>query len=218
MRSTWHRFLAPLTPGVRLVLAVLTVMYLAAIIGIYSRSYNLYEWLAVSGHAFWGGHVWTIVTYALLPSGIWDFLFNWILILAVGTWLERKWSRAELWTCCLIALLAAGVAKVIVQPSGLRLMAGTTPVVFGLLAAWGRLFPHDSVQLWFLWDMTVREAAILLTVIGFVVMIPCSGPVNAAIMLCGAAAGLLFVWLHTKIVRRRGSRTVVSDRMGRLEL
>jgi membrane associated rhomboid family serine protease len=193
-------------------------MYVAAMVGIWSRTYNLYDWLGVNGRGFWDGHVWTIVTYALLPASIWDFLFNWVMIVAIGAWLERKWSRTELWFCCLLAVLAAGVAKVVIQPSSLGMMVGTTPVVFGLLAAWGRLFSYESVQLWFLWDMTVRQAAILLTVIGFVVMIPCSGPVNAAIMLCGTPAGLLFVWLQTRIIHRRSSQTVASERMGRLEL
>lgn len=218
MKQTWHRFLAPLTSGVRVILAVLTVMYLAAEIGAFSRAYNLYPWLGLSGAGFWKGHVWPVITYALLPASIWDFLFNWILILFLGVWLERVWSRYELWTCCLLAVLAAGLARVIVQPSDIRLMVGTMPVVFGLLAAWGRLFGNERVLMWFMWDMSVRQTAVLMTVIGFVIMLPCAGPVNAGIMLCGTPAGLLYVWLRTKLTHSGSSRTVESERMGRLEL
>ena len=218
MKAVWHRFVGPLTPGVRVVVAVLAIMGMAAIIGVFSRAYNLYAWLGLSGASFWKGRVWTIVTYALLPAGIWDFLFNWIVILFLGVWLERVWSRGELWLCCLISILAAGLAKVIVQPSGQLLMVGTMPVVFGLLAAWGRLFAYEKILFWFIWEMTARQAAILMTVIGFVIMLPCAGLVNASIMLCGAPAGLLYVWLRGKIAHGRASRTVTSERMGRLEL
>jgi membrane associated rhomboid family serine protease len=218
MKATWHRFVGPLTPGVRAIVLVLALTGLAAVIGVSSGAYNLYPWLALSGVDFWKGHVWTIVTYALLPATIWDFLFNWIVILFLGVWLERVWSRHELWLCCLFAVLAAGLAKVMVQPSGQLLMVGTMPVVFGLLAAWGRLFAYEKILFWFIWEMTARQAAILMTVIGFVIMLPCAGLVNAGIMLCGAPAGLLYVWLRGKITHGRASRTVSSERMGRLEL
>ncbi|MBE0540582.1 MAG: rhomboid family intramembrane serine protease [Verrucomicrobia bacterium] len=218
MKSLWHRFVGPLTPGVRVIVAILVLMGLAVIIGGYSRAYDLYPWLSLSGAGFWKGRLWTILTYGLLPAGIWDFLFNWIVILFLGVWLERIWSRGELWLCCLFALLAAGLAKVIIQPSDPLLMVGTMPVVFGLLAAWGRLFAYEKILFWFIWEMTVRQAAILMTVIGFIIMLPCAGVVNAGIMLCGAPAGLLYVWLRGKITHARASRTVTSERMGRLEL
>lgn len=218
MKAAWHRFVGPLTPGVRVIIVVLALIGLPALIGVFFRAYNVYPWLALSGADFWKGHVWSIVTYALLPAGIWDFLFNWIVILFLGVWLERIWSRGELWLCCLIAVLAAGLAKVMIQPSGSILMVGTMPVVFGLLAAWGRLFTYEKILFWFIWEMTVRQAAILMTIIGFIIMLPCSGLVNASIMLCGAPAGLLYVWLRGKITHGRASRTVTSERMGRLEL
>ena len=218
MKAAWHRFVGPLTPGVRVLLVVLALTGGAAMIGGFSRAYDLYPWLALSGAGFWKGHVWTIITYALLPAGIWDLLFNWLVILFLGVWLERVWSRSELWLCCLIAILAAGLAKVIVQPSSPFPMVGTAPVVFGLLAAWGRLFAYEKILFWFVWEMTVRQAAILMTVVGFIIMLPCAGPMNAGIMLCGALAGFLYVWLRGQMTHGRASRTVTSERMGRLEL
>src|SRR5690242_5652422 len=88
MRSTWHRFLAPLTPGVRVLLVILTVAYIAAVTGVFSHAYNLYPWLALSGHDFWRGKVWPIVTYALLPATLFDFLFNWIMVMVMGSAVE----------------------------------------------------------------------------------------------------------------------------------
>jgi membrane associated rhomboid family serine protease len=218
MKAAWHRFVGTLTPGVRVIVAILALMGLAAMIGVFSRVYDLYSGLALSGASFWKGHVWTIVTYALLPAGIWDFLFNWIVILFLGVWLERVWSRSQLWLCCLAAIFAAGLAKVVLQPSGPLGMVGTMPVVFGLLAAWGRLFANEKILFWFIWEMTVSQAAIMMTVIGFVIMLPCAGLVNASIMLCGAPAGLLHVWLCGKITHGLTCQTVTSERMGRLEL
>jgi len=218
MRSTWHRFLAPLTPGVRVLLCLLTICYVVAIAGVFSRSYNLYPSLGLAGPFFWHGKLWTIFTYGLLPATLVDFLFNWVMILVFGSWLERVWSRWQLWLYCGVCAVGAGLVKVLVQPSAPMIMVGTTPVVFGLLAAWGTLFAGERVLFWFLWDMSIRQAAIVMALISFVVMLPCAGPVVAGIMLTGGVAGLVMLAFQSKVLHSRVSRSVVSERMGRLEL
>src|ERR1700690_4298689 len=125
MRAAWHRFMAPLTPGVRALLLVLTISYLVAVAGVFSHAYNLYAPLALSGPEFWKGKVWQIVTYSLLPAGLFDFLFNWIMVLFLGACLEKLWSRRQLWAYCLIPAIGAAVAKVLIEPSSPRLMVGT---------------------------------------------------------------------------------------------
>lgn len=218
MRTTWHRFLAPLTPGVRAMLLLLTIAYVAAMAGLFSHAYNLYAWLALNGPDFWKGKVWPIATYILLPATLLDFLFNWLMVLVFGSWLERVWSRRQLWLYCLVCALGAGFVKVVVQPFSPLGMVGTTPVVFGLLAAWGKLFAQEKILFWFIWEMTIRQAAIVLAGISFLLMLPCAGPVFATIMLCGGFAGLMFLWVQSKILHGRASQHVVSERMGRLEL
>src|SRR5215831_1524088 len=157
MKSTWRRFMAPLTPGSRMLLFALTIAYVVAVFGIFSHTYDLYPVLAVAGPGFWQGKIWTVVTYALLPATLVDFLFNWIMIMVLGSWLERVWSRWQLWAFCLFSALGAGVAKVVLEPTNPVLMVGTSPVVFGLLAAWGYLFAYERIMFWFLWDMTIRQ-------------------------------------------------------------
>lgn len=220
MKHAWRSFLAPLTPGVRIILCVLTAMYALALGGYYSGAFDLYRWLGLTGPGFWSGRVWTLVTYALVPGGIMDFVFNSIFILFLGAYLERVWSRRQLWFACLVSIVGAGVAKVLVQPSSPAMMVGTAPVVFGLLAAWGWLFAFERVLFWFIWEMSVRLAAVLMALISFIAMVfcPCVGPVNAAIMLCGGVAAMVHLWLHQRLLRARPSRTVTNERMGRLEL
>lgn len=218
MKSTWHRFLAPLTPGVRVLLCLLTVCYLVALGGVFSHAYNIYPLLGLAGPMFWHGKLWTILTYGLLPAGPLDFVFNWVMILVFGSWLERVWSRWQLWLYCGVCTVGAGLVKVFVQPSSLSLMVGTTPVVFGLLAAWGILFAGERVLFWFLWEMSIRQAAVVMALISFIVMLPCAGPVVAGIMLCGGVAGLLMLAFQSRVLHSQASRSVVSERMERLEL
>src|ERR1035441_4650952 len=170
MRSIWHRFLQSLTPGVRATLFVLAAAYLAEVIGFWSSAYNLSAWLALSGPSFWHGRVWSVITFVLVPAGILDLLFNGLMIACLGPLIERAWSRGELWSYCLITATGAGLVKVALQPSNPALLTGAGPVVFGLLAAWARLYGQEEVRLGLIWQTTVRRAALLLAAISFVML------------------------------------------------
>jgi membrane associated rhomboid family serine protease len=218
MKNAWRRFLGPVTPGARGLLLMLTVAYVVAVAGIFSHTYNVYPCLALNGPGFWKGKIWLIATYVLLPSGLLDFIFNWFMILVLGTLLERVWSRGQFWLYCLVCVIGAGIVKVIVQPSAHVAMVGTIPIVFGLLVAWGRLFANERILFWFHWEMSARQAAIIIAAAGYIVLLPCSGPITATIMLCGGLAGWLFLCAQSKILHHNASRPVISERMGRLEL
>jgi len=218
MKHLWHRFLASLTPGVRTLLCLLSVVYLAAVIGKFSHAYDLHRWLAVSGPNFWHGQVWELITYPLLPAAVLDFVFNSLMIVLLGGLIERAWSRSEFWTYCAVTAAGAGLAKVILQFSNPFPMAGMAPVVLGLLAAWGFLLGHEKVPFMFFGEMTVRQMALLAGAISFVTTLFSAGLTNAIIMLAGGLTGLLYLWLRSKTLMTRESRVVHSERINRLEL
>jgi membrane associated rhomboid family serine protease len=218
MRSIWHRFLQSLTPGIRTVLGVLAVVYLVEAMGRWSSAYDLSTWLVLKGPAFWKGRVWLVVTFVLLPAGIMDFLFNGMQIACLGPLIERAWSRAELWSYCLITAAGAGLVKVALQPSSHVLLTGTGPVVFGLLAAWARLYGGEEIRLGLIWQTTVRQAALLLAAITFLMVVASGGLVNAVLTLSGGLVGWLYLSLRWKVNLARHSRPVTSERMSRLEL
>jgi membrane associated rhomboid family serine protease len=218
MKRIWHRFLALLTPGVRILLCILSAVYLAAIIGKFSHTYDLYRWLALSGTNFWHGQIWQIVTHPLLPLSFFDFAFNGLMIILLGGLLERIWSRSELGVYCVIAAAGAGLARVILQFSSPAPMVGAGPLVFGLLAAWGFLFGHEKISLWPFGEMAVRQLALLIGVISLVIMCFSAGLINAVIVLVGGLTGLFYLWLRARLLMGRGSRIVDSERINRLEL
>ena len=218
MRLIWHRFLQSLTPGVRTALIVLAAAYLAQIVGLWSSAYNLSAWLALSGPGFWHGRVWSLITFILAPAGILDLLFNGMMIACLGPLIERAWSRGELWSYCLITATGAGLAKVVLQPSNPALLIGAAPMVFGLLAAWARLYGREEIKLGLIWQTTARRAALLLGAITFLLMAISAGLVIAMVTLSGGLVGWIYLSLRWKVNLARGSRTMTSERMSRLEL
>jgi membrane associated rhomboid family serine protease len=218
MRHLWQRFLPSLTPGVRTALAVLAAAYLAEVTGRCTSAYNLPEWLALSGPIFMKGRVWSVCTYVLLPAGLLDLLFNGLMLACLGPLIERLWSRGELWSYCLITATGAGLVKVAMQPSDPELLTGAGPVIFGLIAAWAQLYGREAIRLGLIGQTTVRRAALLLAAITFLTMAASAGLVAAAVTLAGGLVGWFYLCLRWKWNLARRSRTVTSQRMGRLEL
>jgi len=219
MRSTLQRLVGPITPGTLVILGVLTFFFILRLVGSFTRLFDTMDWFALTGPGFWKGRVWTMVTYALVPASILELLFNWTFIVFIGCYLERVWSKGQLWVVSTLSIIVVGSVKVLLFPSNPGILVGTAPVVFGLLAAWGWVFAHERVLFWFMWEMSIRQAAILFIGISYVVMaFSCTGFLDATIMACGALGGLGYVWVHQNLVRAQPSRTVTSNRIGRLEL
>ena len=218
MRNAWQRFLAVLTPGVRVLLCLLAAVYLVAVIGRMIHAFDLYGWLALSGPDLWRGQVWRLVTYALLPAGIMDFVMNAIALVILGGLLERHWSRGQLWLYCLVVVAGAGAAKVLLQFSNPMPLTGAAPMMFGLLIAWGFLCGHEVINLVVFGQMTVWKLVLGAAVISLFIMVLTGGLGTALILAAGGLTGWLYLRLTHKWLMSRASRINRSERISRLEL
>jgi membrane associated rhomboid family serine protease len=218
MNHFWQRFLAALTPGVRILLGLLAATYLAAVIGKSLHVFDLYDWLAVSGPKFRSGQIWRLITYALLPARVLDFLMNSIALVMLGGLLERHWSRGDFWLYCLVAAAGAGLAKVLLQFSSPLLLVGAAPMMFGLLIGWGFLCGREQISIVPFGEMTVWKLVLVAGAASFLIMFFTAGLMTAIIMSAGGLTGWLYLWLRHKWLMSRTSRVAHSERINRLEL
>jgi membrane associated rhomboid family serine protease len=218
MKNVWQRFLAALTPGVRMLLGLLAAAYLAAVIGKLIHAVDLYDWLALSGPKFWRGQIWRLVTYVLLPAGILNFLMNGVALVMLGGLLERHWSRGQFWLYCLVAAAGAGGAKVLLQFTSPQPLVGAAPMMFGLLIAWGFICGRENISIMPFGEMTVWKLVLVAGAVSFLIMLFTAGLVTAIILSAGGLTGWLYLWLKHKWLMNRASRVAHSERMSRLEL
>jgi membrane associated rhomboid family serine protease len=214
-----QQFLGLLTPGVRILLGVLTLVYLVALAGKLTTAFHCDDWLSLSARQFWDGQVWRLLTYALIPAGALDLVANGFVIILLGGLLERIQSRGVLWTICLISTAGAGVAKVTLQFSIAAPLIGATPMVFGLLAAWCYLCGHEKIAVPLFGEMLVGHLALLAGAVSLLGMVISAGLSTALVMLSGSLSGWFYVWLRRKSFMYRAARTVHSEpNISRLEL
>lgn len=218
MNLLWRRITAALTPGVRTLLLLLTGVALAALAGKWTHTVNLYRWLPASAPEFWHGQVWRIVTYALLPAGVLDFVMNAFALALLGAMLERHWRPRELWWLCGIAAGGAGLADVLLAGASSPPLTGAAPMSFGLLIAWTFVSGHETVLLPLFGQATVRQTVLILAAVSLVVMLFASGLAATLVAGSGGVAGWLYLWLGHKRLMTRASRDFRSERINRLEL
>jgi len=218
MKSWGGRFLAELTPGVRVVLSLLMAVWLMVVLGQALAGIHLDHWLALSGPWFWHGEVWRLVTYVLLPTGFMDLLMNGLAVVLLGRMLERHWSRGEFWIYCLVTVAGAGLAKVGLQCSNPQPLTGAGPMAFGLLIGWGFLGGREAITVVFLGETTVWKLVLLTGAVSLLGLGFTAGLVPALIMAAGGLAGFTYLWLKHQWLMSRAGSVVQSERIRRLEL
>ena len=215
MKTFWQSFVAQLTPGVRTLLLLLAGVYVSASIGGFTHSFDLKMYLAASAAPFWHGQIWRVVSYALLPNGIFDFLMNSFALVLLGAQLERHWARGRLWLFCAITAAGAGLTHIFLASTP---MVGATPVMFGLLIAWAFECGHQPAQFPLFGEMTVRQMVLIFALVSLAIMFFTAGLARTAVMAAGGFTGWLYLWLRHKWLMSRSGRAVHSERINRLEL
>lgn len=98
---------------------------------------------------------WQLVTYAFLHGGLLHIAFNMLALVMFGAPLEYTWGERRFLAYYLVSVVGAGLCQLLVGSYALTHGAEAYPTigasggVFGLLLAYGMLFPNQRVMLLF---------------------------------------------------------------------
>ena len=98
---------------------------------------------------------WQLLSYAFLHGGLMHLAFNMLALVMFGAQLEHAWGERRYLTYYLVCVVGAGLCQLVV--GSLAVSQGQDPYptigasggVFGLLLAYGMLFPNQRVMLLF---------------------------------------------------------------------
>jgi membrane associated rhomboid family serine protease len=218
MKFYWQRFLAVLTPGVRILLILQTTVFIAVIVGGLTHTLDLYRWLAPTAPDVWHGQIWRLATHALLPGCPLNFVTNCLAMVMLGSMLERRWTRHELWLFCGVAAIGAGFAAVLLAMVSPPPLIGPAPMVFALLIAWDFTSSQEMGIFPLFGQATVRQMVLLLAVASCLAMLFTGGLFATLVMASGGLTGWFYLRLRQKLLWARTGRASHSGRINRLEL
>ncbi|MEP0823603.1 MAG: rhomboid family intramembrane serine protease [Ignavibacterium sp.] len=142
---------------------------------------------------------WQLLTYQFMHGGFWHLFFN----MFFGLWMfgmevEHMWGARKFLIFYLSCGVVAGLAQLILSPLFESPLMGPVPTVgasgavYGVLVAFGMMFPDRYIFLYFLIPVKVKYFVMFLIALG---VLSIGDPTNVAHLahLGGALAGYLFV-------------------------
>ena len=132
----------PLSPTTRNVMIVCAVAFLLSLFAPLTR------WLALWPLGSGLFMPWQLLSYTLLHGDLAHLLFNMLGLWMFGAELEQLWGRRRYGQYLLASVLVAAAAQLLITAAtgSNAPTVGASGALFGLLLAFGMLFPHRTVM------------------------------------------------------------------------
>jgi len=155
-----------MTSGVKWLLIVNTAAF---VVGAFSRGL-LDFWFGLTPALVMKGFIWQLFTYQFLHAGVAHILFNMLALWMFGTVIEGTWGRQRFLRYYFICATGAGVCVFLAGLFGSGYSAttvGASGAIFGLLLAFGVMYPNAPILLFFLFPVPAKYAVIIYGAIEF---------------------------------------------------
>jgi membrane associated rhomboid family serine protease len=107
---------------------------------------------------------WQLFTYLFMHGNFWHLFLNMFALWMFGMELENIWGSKKFLMYYLMCGVAAGLANILIAPlfTGLMLPTiGASGSVYGILVAFGMLFPNREIFLYFLFPIKAKYFVII---------------------------------------------------------
>jgi membrane associated rhomboid family serine protease len=139
-------------------------------------------------------YLWQLVTYIFLHGGVLHILFNMLGLWMFGSDLERLWGARKFTTFFFICGIGAGLLTVLLSPSSFVATIGASGAIYGILLAFGMLFP-DRIIYWIIFPIRARWFVVIMGGLAFYSSLTANGDGIANIAHLG---GMFFGFLYLK--------------------
>jgi membrane associated rhomboid family serine protease len=159
---TYHRYRFSfgygLTPMIKNLMIVMGAVFLLQMV----VSYRISFYLGLVPILVWKKYfLWQLATYIFLHGGITHLLFNLLALWMFGGELESYWGSKKFLRYFLFCGIGAGVCTVIFTPYQFIPVIGASGAIYGILLAFGWLFPNRLIYIYFLFPIPAKYMVII---------------------------------------------------------
>jgi len=140
--------------------------------------------------------IWQLVTYMFLHGNIEHIFFNMLVLWMCGTLLEPDWGTRRFLKYYFVCGIGAGICDVIVNSlvgSWYIPTLGASGAIFGLLLAFGVLYPNMTVLVLFVFPMKAKYMVMIYGGIAFLGALNVNSGVSNVAHLGGMAVGFAYL-------------------------
>jgi membrane associated rhomboid family serine protease len=147
------------------------------------------------------GFIWQLFTYLFLHSlnSLWHIVFNMLALWMFGTPIEETWGTRRFLQYYFVCGIGAGICVVLANMAfgnPYQRVLGASGAIYGLLLAYGMLFPNQTVLFSFLFPIKAKYMVMIFGAIAFFSSFNTGSPVSNLAHLGGMLFG--FVYMKTQ--------------------
>jgi len=139
-------------------------------------------------------YLWQLVTYIFLHGDAFHILFNMLALWMFGSDLERYWGTRKFTSFFFVCGIGAGLVTVLVSYSSTIPTIGASGAIYGILLAFGMLFPNRIIYM-IIFPIRAKYFVMIMGGLAFYSSITASGSGIANVAHLG---GMLFGLLYLK--------------------
>lgn len=169
---------------------------------------NVRGWFALIPNQTMHGMFWQVFTYSFLHVDVMHLILNLMVLAFVGSDIEAVWGTRRFFVFYSFCILVAGIFYLLMQlviwnPVYLSLpMMGASGGIYGLLLAYGILFPDREMLFMMMFPMKSKHFVGVLAGVEFLnALFSAQGGLSAIAHLSGMAGGYAFLWMQAKGVQ-----------------
>jgi membrane associated rhomboid family serine protease len=147
-------------------------------------------------------YVWQLFTYMFLHGGIGHLVFNMLALWFFGAQLERDWGTRQFLKYYFLCGIAAGICVLIVNIAlgdWITSTIGASGAIFGVLVAFGVLYPDTTVLMYFLFPLKAKYMVMICAAIELLMSFGPNNGISTIAHLGGMAFG--YVYLKGRLPR-----------------
>jgi membrane associated rhomboid family serine protease len=102
-------------------------------------------------------YLWQLFTYQFLHGGLFHLLFNMLALWMFGCDLERRWGTQFFLKYYFVTVIGGAILNVMFLPGQLGPSIGASAGIYGLLLAYGLIYPERIVYFYFLFPIKMKH-------------------------------------------------------------
>ena len=140
-------------------------------------------------------YLWQVFTYQFLHGGLLHLLFNMLALWMFGCDLERRWGSDFFLRYYFISVVGGAMLNVLFMPGQTAPSIGASAGVYGILLAYGLIYPNQIVYFYFLFPIKMKHFVWIMGAISLYSSITSS---HGGIAHLAHLGGMLFGYLYLR--------------------
>ncbi|MBC8214866.1 MAG: rhomboid family intramembrane serine protease [Candidatus Marinimicrobia bacterium] len=179
--------------GVKLLLIInIAVFFLIELSGMKHQLFLIFG--LIPNKVLQSGFVWQFVTYLFLHANLMHLAVNMFVLWMFGRELEHRWGKHKFLEYFFITGVGSGIITFLFSLTSNTPVVGASGAIYGLLLAYGLLYPNRTVYLYMFIPIKIKYFVIGLAVVAFLASLsPLQSTVSHLTHLSGMGVGFIYL-------------------------